>query len=359
MKKKITIKTIADMCNVSVGTVDRALNKRGRINTETRSKIIALCEELGYTPNTLARVLASNRRYKILVIIPKEPSDFFSLIKRGMEAAAEEAKKLKFDVEFLSPDRSIPYEQIEIISNLNTEDIDGIIINPASHLLAPYINGFVDKGIPVITFSSDIAESKRLCYIGENVKDAGHVSGELMGKFLNGKGNVIIMTGAENIESHQSRKAWFEKVIRNEYPKIKIIGNYYYNEKEAEADLIIRDLLHTGTDIDGIFVTSSAGTVGVAMAMEKINLELRPVVIGFDAVDYTKQALKDNRLTATICQEPYSQGYYSIKFMIKRLLEGWQPDRCFYYTKLNIALKYHSDIEKIDIDMLGKDSICF
>lgn len=54
---KVTLKMIADQAGVSIGTVDRALNNRGRILPETKAQIIEIANSLGYQPNRLASAL--------------------------------------------------------------------------------------------------------------------------------------------------------------------------------------------------------------------------------------------------------------------------------------------------------------
>ena len=51
----VTIKQIAEMCNVSRGTVDRVLNHRGRVSEETIQKVNDAVEKLGYKPNTFGK----------------------------------------------------------------------------------------------------------------------------------------------------------------------------------------------------------------------------------------------------------------------------------------------------------------
>ena len=46
--KKVTLKQIAELADTSIGTVDRALNGRGRINEVTKQKILQIADELGY-----------------------------------------------------------------------------------------------------------------------------------------------------------------------------------------------------------------------------------------------------------------------------------------------------------------------
>jgi LacI family transcriptional regulator len=347
MKQKVTIKTIAQYAGVSVGTVDRALNNRGRISLETQNKIIQTANDLGYKPNTLASVLASSRLKKIIAVLPASPAYFFDEIQKGMEDAAKELQDYKITVKYLHPDKLNPISQIDVIKTIKKENADGIVMNPAHSMLNSYINDFSDSGIPVITFNSDVEKSKRLFYIGQDMKKAGELAGELMGKFLRGEGRVIILNAYSNVESLELRKMGFIQALNEDYGDVVIDGTYEYAEDEENAYLITKKLLEEDDGIRGVFVNSAAGTVGSAKAIEKLDLTDPPVLIGFDAVEYTRKMLKQGIVTAAICQDPYAQGYYSIKLMAKHLMEGWLPEREFLYTRLNITMKYNLDEEEM------------
>ena len=48
MSKTPRLIDIADLANMSVGTVDRVLHERGRVSIETREKILRIAKEIGY-----------------------------------------------------------------------------------------------------------------------------------------------------------------------------------------------------------------------------------------------------------------------------------------------------------------------
>ena len=73
---KIRIKDIAQKANVSVGTVDRVLHNRGEVAKKTRVQILKIIKELGYTPNILAKSLASRKLYRIAVLVPDSDNDY-------------------------------------------------------------------------------------------------------------------------------------------------------------------------------------------------------------------------------------------------------------------------------------------
>lgn len=57
----VTLQQIAEKAGVSRGTVDRALNDRGRIKPEVAEKIKKIAEEMGYQPNRAGRALAMTK----------------------------------------------------------------------------------------------------------------------------------------------------------------------------------------------------------------------------------------------------------------------------------------------------------
>ncbi len=76
MKKKLTIKQIADMAGVSVASVSYALNGQKGINEETRKRILDIVDKTNYTPNVNSRRLILQRSFNILLVINSEESPF-------------------------------------------------------------------------------------------------------------------------------------------------------------------------------------------------------------------------------------------------------------------------------------------
>lgn len=64
----VTIKEIANICNVSVATVSNIINDKGKVSEATRQRVLKVIEELNYTPNTVAKNLKTKNTRSIGVI---------------------------------------------------------------------------------------------------------------------------------------------------------------------------------------------------------------------------------------------------------------------------------------------------
>lgn len=83
-----TIKNVARAAGVSVATVSRALQMPGRVAPDTRAKVSAAVERLGYTPNVQARNLRTAKTSMIVALVPDISNCFFAGVIRGIEDVA-------------------------------------------------------------------------------------------------------------------------------------------------------------------------------------------------------------------------------------------------------------------------------
>ena len=68
-QERVTIRQLARLSGVSIGTVSRALNGYTDVNPETRERIMRLAQELDYTPAAAARSLVTQRSQMIGVFL--------------------------------------------------------------------------------------------------------------------------------------------------------------------------------------------------------------------------------------------------------------------------------------------------
>ena len=84
-KPRRGIHLIAEMANVSIGTVDRALHGRDGIKESTRQRILQIARQISYTPNLAARALSvAKASARIGVCVPREIHFFYDQLWGGI-----------------------------------------------------------------------------------------------------------------------------------------------------------------------------------------------------------------------------------------------------------------------------------
>lgn len=87
-----TLQDIADRVGVSRSTVSFAITGRGRLSAATRERVLAVADELGYQPNTLARRLRSSRTGIIALRLPRDTTSM-SYYMEATFGVVEEAQQ--------------------------------------------------------------------------------------------------------------------------------------------------------------------------------------------------------------------------------------------------------------------------
>ena len=92
-KAEPTIKDVARLANVSIGTVDRVLHNRGRVSLKNMERVKAAVKKLNYRPSMIARALVSKKSaIKIGLSYPLVEKDFWAELDAGIEAAKSELR---------------------------------------------------------------------------------------------------------------------------------------------------------------------------------------------------------------------------------------------------------------------------
>ena len=68
-------------------------------------------------------------------------------------------------------------------------------------------------------------------------------------------------------------------------------------------------------------------------------LQERVRLVGFDTDDEIAQFIREGVIDASILQDPFSQGYYSLKLLARHLMQAWEPSQSSYFTRMEILLR--------------------
>lgn len=146
-KKKPTQQDVARLAGVSQATVSYVLNNRTTVSvpSETRARVLAAMQELGYVPNVTARSLRTSKSYTIASVIPDITNPFYPALQRGIQdvVQSEGYHLIIYNTDGLAS------REAKCLRSIQEVHVDGII-GVFFHTDAPSLFSLLDRGIAIV-----------------------------------------------------------------------------------------------------------------------------------------------------------------------------------------------------------------
>lgn len=124
MRKKVTLKDIAEDSGLSISTVSRALARTGKISTENEKKIFESAQRLNYPLSTVNTPLELRKSVNIALVTHLYTGEFFSSLFDGFDQATLGTNA---DIRLLSVANS-SLSPVEVISGLKKSHFDAAVV---------------------------------------------------------------------------------------------------------------------------------------------------------------------------------------------------------------------------------------
>lgn len=345
-----TIKTIADEAGTSKSTVDRALKGQSGVKPELRERILRIAEESGYRTNAAGRALRRQRSPMRIAVVFRWRV-FEQQIREGLEAAQSEFHDLGIRLEFYDMHTGEYEEQYRLLRQLAASGVRGVVLKPVLHpRIIEAVNLLEAKGIPVITVSSDLPQSKRFCFIGQNYFQAGRVAGSLMHTALGGRGNVTVFQESAQYHAYTERLKGFQKALELKGGSVAVRQVGCIGEGDPQNYGQALAYFQSAEKTDGVFCTGISYPQIAQAALDSGRAHI--ALIGCDIFEETIELCRKDAVDFVITQNPFREGYESIKALYQYLLSGDRPPEPTFYTPLNIANK--ESLENLDPQMRNR-----
>jgi len=335
----ITVNKIAELAGVSRGTVDRVLHNRPGVKEEVRKKVLEIVETLDYTPNLAGKALVSqNKNIFFSVILTPDFNPFVEEVRNGVKSQAKEIKGFGVDVEIEVIKSLDGREQLAILDDLEKRGVKGIAILPIyEDVIAERLNQLVDKGIPVVTFNSDLENTKRLCFVGQDNIKAGQTVFALFEKILPAGSQIAMVATSKELACHVHRIQGFKNGLEKSDHGLKLVGIAECQDEDNAAFDQVLKFCSEYPDLKGIYITGG-GTRGLGKAL-KIVKKTQIKVISHDIVPPVVELMHEGIIKFTIGQDPFMQGALPIKLLFDYTFKKMMPEKENFYTNVDIRIK--------------------
>jgi LacI family transcriptional regulator len=312
----VGMRDIARKLGVSVGTVDRGLHGKPGIKPDTRARVLATAETLGYRPNLAARYLRCREQLRISVRVPDRPSFFWETLRDGLrEAAAPFAPSLGLEFRThdgtRAEDAALPLPGLGRISS-------GLIVGPGDPAtMAGRFEDVTRRDIPSVCVGAD-SPDPRIPSVSVDHGSIGALAGELLGRFLPGGGEVAIVATSVATRAHADQVRGFDASLSMFGARLKLAAVADLNVDERDTHRRTRDLLRAHPRLKGLYVSAGEALPVLQAAREEGRLSGLAVVttdLCPDLFDW----IRTGAVAATIYQRPLTQGHGAFQLLYQYL----------------------------------------
>lgn len=284
----VRLRDVADHAGVSFKTVSNVINNHPHVSEQTRSKVQAAINALGYRPNLAARSLRYGRSGFIGLAIPELTSPYFATLASEISAAAKRHGR-SLIIEETSGERD---GEINTLTDFSSRLVDGMILSPLD--LSP--SDFADKVVssPLVFLGEHHAPHHADQLVIDNIAAAADVTEHLLA--LGRRRLAVIGHQSEEGTGSQRWNGVRDTLRRHGLtpnPDLIASTSAYHRASGARA---MAELIDSGAAFDAVICFNDLLALGAMHELQERGLGIPGdvAVTGFDDIEdarYVRPAL--------------------------------------------------------------------
>lgn len=325
MKPKLRLIDIAKKANVSLGTVDRVVNKRGKVAPKTEKLILGIMNEFDYQPNLMASSLSSKKKVNFAVLIPKpQGEDYWNKILSGIESAEKAVKEFGVVISKFLYDQDDDLQFTELATRILETKYDGILVAPRFHKEAKeFVQSLEEEGIPYLFIDTNIEDTHPLCSISQNDFQSGELAAKLIDYGIESGDEILSisnLTNTDNFDLMQERTSGFKSFFETSVKSKRVIHSLeIVNLKFENLTLLLDEKLAQCPNIKGIFINNSKAHA-VARYLNENNISTIKLV-GFDLIEQNIKYLQNGIIDFILFDYAENQGEIGLQILFDHIMK--------------------------------------
>jgi ribose transport system substrate-binding protein len=290
---------------------------------------VTLLAGCGKKAETAAGPAPAPGRPVVALVVKTLNHPFFIDMQKGAEEAAKAA-----GVELIvqAAEREIDVErQMQIIENLIQRKVNALVVAPSgSREIVPVVVKANQAGIPVLVVDTRVdatalkaAGGKTATFIGSDNYEGGKLAGEFMVQKMGGKARIAVLEGIPGHETGDQRLRGFRDAIKGS-PGMEIVASQPANWERDQGYNVFQNIMQAHPDVNAMFAANDLMALGALEAIAAGGKAGKITVVGFDALDEARTAVKKGTMAGTVAQDPAQMGRVGVEWAA-RVLKGETP----------------------------------
>jgi ribose transport system substrate-binding protein len=301
-------------------SVDKDIMLNNRVSSRATSVVIVVVVAVMALAgcNRGGDSAASASKPRIALVLKTLNSPFFNDMQRG---AQEAAARLSVDLVVQAAEREIDVErQMQIVENLLQTGVKALCLTPSgSREVVPAVVKANRANIPVVIVdtrldkaAADEAGAKIVSFIGSDNYEGGRIAAKFIVDTTKGKASVAVLEGIPGHETGDSRLRGFKDGIKDS-PGIRIVASQPANWERDQGFNVFQNMLQAHPELDTLFACNDMMALGAVEAIRAANKTGSIRVVGFDAVEDARKAIRDGTMLGSVAQFPDEMGRLAVE----------------------------------------------
>ncbi|ANG63558.1 hypothetical protein A8C75_14465 [Marinobacterium aestuarii] len=305
MPNRITITAVARAAGLSVSTVDRVLNNRAPVKSQTAERVLQAARATGYPidSDSAPTETQATAAYRLGFLLQSAEQPFYKELQQELEQTVRSRSRL-------TPGRleSPVFAFIDDTSaSVITRQIDRLASQCDALALACYehpgiiqaIENAEARGVLIIALLSPLGTEPRRPYIGLDNRRVGRSVGWAVAQLGHNSGKVGIMIGHHRFVGHELRDMGFRSYCREQAPQLTVLEPMISLDDPEVAYRNTRQLLDDHSDLCALYI-AGGGMEGVIRALRDSPPAQPLCVIVQELTAESRQALIDGVITLVL-----------------------------------------------------------
>jgi LacI family transcriptional regulator len=307
-----TIKEVAKLAKVSVGTVSNVLGGSVPVGPATRERVLKAIERLDYHPDHFARSLKTRQSQMLGIVISDIGNPFFPQLTRGAEDAAI---KHNYLLVTFNTDDQLEREK-RVLSVLRSRRMDGILLVVAPNAgQVQHIEKTIAAGIPLVCLDRMIHQLSVSCVAVDNAAGAEMCVRHLISV---GHRKIGILTGNLQLQNAVERLQGYENAMRE--ARIPIDRNLILEGdfRIESGQMLTKQIWLGGKKPTALFVSNCMMGLGALKALREMGVGCPDDVAlaVFDEIPGNGSFYPE---ITTVVQPAYEIGYKGAELLIEQI----------------------------------------
>lgn len=284
---------------------------------------------------------------------------YWSAAEKGVEQASED---LDVNVTFNAPSTTNSAEQINMIQDMLTRQIDGMGIAPNDpEAVGSIFDTALDQGVEVVTWDSDAPDTNRMYYLAAATDaELGTQFAEMIAEQIGGEGKIAFMVASLSAQNQTAKVEAAEKYLKENHPNIEVVTTVSSSDDQQKAYENAQNVISSYPDLKGLVGFAGAEAPAAAQAVQKAVKdgdidEGQIAITGFAVPSLVAEYLEGGTIDELVTWDPTKLGYATV-YTLNKLANDEEIGEEMEIPSVGTVTVYGSNI-LIGTEVITKDNV--